>query len=100
MSRPEIKNIPLFIKREQWHLLVRSGPSKRGRIARSSRCVGPECDGRGNAAHFLCATTAKQRTAKSCGPGAATVASIRAGLCWRGNGDKKTPLTGESTYKP
>src|SRR3954468_9626936 len=25
---------------------------------------------------FLCATTAKQRTAKSCGPGAATVASI------------------------
>ena len=30
-----------------------------------------------------------QRTAKSCGPGAATVASIHAGLCWHGNGDKK-----------
>jgi hypothetical protein len=30
-----------------------------------------------------------QRTAKSCGPGAATLASIPAGLCWRGNGDKK-----------
>jgi len=30
-----------------------------------------------------------QRTAKSCGPDAATVASIPAGLCWRGNGDKK-----------
>src|SRR3954451_16041043 len=27
-------------------MLARSGPSKRGRIARSSRCVGPECDGR------------------------------------------------------
>ena len=29
------------------------------------------------------------RTAKSCGSGAATLASIRAGLCWRGNGDNK-----------
>src|SRR2546421_7291372 len=48
-------------------------------------------------AYFLRATTARRRTAKSCGPGAATVASIRAGPCWRGNGDKKTPLTGEST---
>ena len=47
------------------------------------------------------------RTAKSCGPGAATVASIPAGLCWRGNGDKnrrspgrarisRKPLRGES----
>ena len=31
----------------------------------------------------------KQRTAKSCGPGAATLASIPAGPCWRGNGDNK-----------
>jgi hypothetical protein len=30
-----------------------------------------------------------RRTAKSCGPGAATLASIPAGLCWRGNGDNK-----------
>ena len=29
------------------------------------------------------------RTAKSCGPGAATLASIPAGLCWRDNGGKK-----------
>ena len=29
------------------------------------------------------------RTAKSCGPGAATLASIRVGPCWRGNGDNK-----------
>jgi hypothetical protein len=39
--------------------------------------VGPECDGRSNAALSSGATTAKLRTAKSCGPGAATVASIR-----------------------
>ena len=31
----------------------------------------------------------RRRTAKSCGPGAATLASIPAGLCWRGNGGKK-----------
>jgi hypothetical protein len=34
-------------------------------------------------------TKRPQRTAKSCGPGAATLASIPAGLCWRGNGDNK-----------
>jgi len=28
----------------------------------------------------------RQRTAKSCGPGAATVAPIPAGPCWHGNG--------------
>ena len=37
-----------------------------------------------------------QRTAKSCGPGAATVASIPAGLCWRGNGDNKGRSPGRS----
>src|SRR5204862_2156810 len=56
---------------------------------------------------FARRTRTLQRTAKSCGPGAATVASIRAGLCWCGNGDKKRrspgrarisrkPLRGES----
>ena len=40
------------------------------------------------------------RTAKSQGPGAATVASIHAGPCRRGNGDNKTPLTGATAYKP
>jgi hypothetical protein len=48
-------------------------------------------------AGFARRTKTLQRTAKSCGPGAATVASIHAGLCWHGNGDKKTPLTGESS---
>ena len=45
---------------------------------------------------FLRATIAKLRTAKSCGPGAATVASIRAGPCWRGNGDKKRRSPGRA----
>jgi len=36
------------------------------------------------------------RTAKSCGPGAATVASIRAGPCWRGNGDNKCRSPGRA----
>ncbi len=34
-------------------------------------------------------TKTLRRTAKSCGPGAATLASIPAGLCWQGNGDNK-----------
>ena len=36
------------------------------------------------------------RTAKSCGPGAATVASIPAGPCWRGNGDKNRRSPGRA----
>ena len=80
----------------QWHMLTRSGPIKRGRIARSSRTSGRNCDGRSDAARFLRAATAKQRTAKSCGPGAATVASIRAGPCWHGNGDKKRRSPGRA----
>ena len=36
------------------------------------------------------------RTAKSCGPGAATVASIHAGPCWRVNGDKKRRSPGRA----
>ncbi|KAH2824546.1 hypothetical protein KXW08_007917, partial [Aspergillus fumigatus] len=34
-------------------------------------------------------TKTRRRTAKSCGPGAATLASIPAGPCWQGNGDNK-----------
>ena len=37
-----------------------------------------------------------QRTAKSCGSGAATVASIPAGLCWQGNGDNKRRSPGRA----
>ena len=37
-----------------------------------------------------------QRTTKSCGPGAATVASIPAGLCWRDNGDNQRRSPGRA----
>jgi len=40
-------------------------------------------------AGFARRTKTQQRTAKSCGPGAATLASIRAAPWWRGNGGKK-----------
>ena len=64
-----------------------SRPAK-GRIAIvTRRAVG--CDGRCGVRQLCCRTKRPQRTAKSCGPGAATVASIHAGLCWHGNGDKK-----------
>src|SRR5262245_44782451 len=38
---------------------------------------------------FVRRTKTRQRTAKSCGPGAATLASIHAAPWWRGNGDNK-----------
>jgi hypothetical protein len=59
----------------------------RGRCA-SSRNVGAGCDGRCGV-RCLHQTRRLQRTAKSCGPGAATLASIHAAPWWRGNGDNK-----------
>jgi len=41
-----------------------------------------------------------RRTVKSCGPGAATLASIPAGLCWQGNGGKKGRSPGRARSKP
>ena len=41
-----------------------------------------------------------QRTAKSCGPGAATLASIHAAPWWRGNGDNKGRSPGRARSKP
>src|SRR5213075_1579305 len=58
--------------------------------------LGAGCDGRCGVRQFCCPTKRKQRTAKSCGPGAATVPSIHAGLCWRGNGDKKRRSPGRA----
>jgi len=47
----------------------------------------PGCDGRCGVRRVHAGRTKTlQRTAKSCGPGAATLASIHAGPCWRGNG--------------
>ena len=60
--------------------------------------MGAGCDGRGNLRPSGLVSERDQgpwpderlpRTAKSCGPGAATLASIPAGPCWRGNGDNK-----------
>src|SRR5262249_52429 len=49
-----------------------------GTLARSSRNVGAGCDGRwGVSAAQAVRTKTPQRTAKSCGPGAATLASSR-----------------------
>jgi hypothetical protein len=48
---------------------------------------GAGCDG--CCVRCLHRTKTRQRTAKSCGPGAATLASIPAGPCRRGNGDNK-----------
>ena len=45
---------------------------------------------------FTAGRERKQRTAKSCGPGAATVASIHAGPCWRGNGDNQRRSPGRA----
>jgi hypothetical protein len=45
---------------------------------------------------FARRTKRPQRTAKSCGPGAATVASILSGLCWGGNGDNKRRSPGRA----
>ena len=46
---------------------------------------------------FLPDEHARPRTAKSCGPGAATVASSLQGKCPAGDGGKKRRFTGEST---
>ena len=45
---------------------------------------------------FARRTKRLQRTAKSCGPGAATLASIPAGLFWQGNGDNKRRSPGRA----
>jgi hypothetical protein len=45
---------------------------------------------------FARRTKSLRRTAKSCGPGAATVASILSGLCWGGNGDNKRRSPGRA----
>jgi hypothetical protein len=82
-----MKNILLYRSAHPWS----NAPSPRRQEGRSR-------DRHGSVARVAMAAAASgvlhrakrlQRTAKSCGPGAATVASILAGPCWRGNGDKK-----------
>ena len=53
MSRPEIKNIPLFKNPKSVAYAFPFRSVQRGRIARSSRHVGLECDGRSHATRFF-----------------------------------------------
>jgi hypothetical protein len=51
-------------------------PAREKGVSRSSRTLGPECDGRGNiVARLARGRTMLSRTAKSCGPDAPTLAS-------------------------
>src|SRR5436190_12540617 len=96
VSSPDVKNISLFSIPKSVAYAHPFRSIQRGRIARSSRTSGR------NAMHAVMRRVsyarrpAKLRTAKSCGPGAATVASIRAGPCWRGNGDKERRSPGRT----
>jgi hypothetical protein len=78
--------------------LSRSSPPIRGALHGRHETLGAGCDGRGSPRRNGLIPERDQgpppderlpRTAKSCGPGAATLAPIPAGLCWRGNGDNK-----------
>ena len=62
---------------------------------------GAGCDGPLPASGvFACQTKRRRRTVKSCGPGAATLASIRAALWQRGNGGKRGRSPGRARNKP
>ena len=70
-------------------------------VSRSSRNVARVAmDACGVRRDFSRRTKTLQRTAKSCGPGAATLASIHAALWWRGNGDNKGRSPGRARSKP
>jgi hypothetical protein len=90
LSSPSAKNISLRGLVET-PLSIRYPASIRGAYA-SSRTLGAGCDGRGSGAR----RATLKRTAKSCGPGAPTLASsfaeVSAGRRWQ-----TSPVTGEST---
>jgi hypothetical protein len=71
-----------------------------GDETRSSRSVGAGCDGTLRRQVILHPAKRSQRPAKSCGPGAATLASIHAAPWWRGNGGKKGRSPGRARSKP
>jgi hypothetical protein len=82
------------------YLPAHPAPSERGRCA-SSRNVGAGCDGaQACVGMFACRTKRGRRPAKSRGPGAATLASIRAAPWRRGNGGNKGRSPGRSRSKP
>ena len=96
MSSPGIKNIPLFKIPKSVAYADPFRFVKRGRIARSSRTSGRNAMDAVMRRVSYARRPAKLRTAKSCGPGAATVASIHAGPCWRGNGDNQRRSPGRA----
>lgn len=61
--------------------------------------LGAGCDGREAASGGFPPTRRRARTAKSCGSGAATLASVRREVSRRQRWQQR-PLTGKSTYKP
>jgi hypothetical protein len=76
-SSPRIKNIPLFRIANQCHNPLRSGPIE-GRIAIvTARWIRNAMDAVASGGLRLVGRNVLQRTAKSCGPGAATLASSR-----------------------
>ena len=95
MSRSARKNNSFAASGKSVAPLRLSHPAK-GRIAIvTRRAVG--CDGRCGVRRIRSlGENVSQRTAKSCGPGAATVASIHAGPCWRGNGDNQRRSPGRA----
>jgi hypothetical protein len=99
-SSPEAKNISLYQNSDLRHKSGYPEPVLRD-VLRSSRNVGHGMRWTQLASGVNSAgRERKLRTAKSCGPGAATVASIHAGPCWRGNGDKKRRSPGRARSKP
>jgi hypothetical protein len=93
MSSPKRKNIPLHISVNQNYNHRRLIPEE-GRWP-SSPNVGMGCGGRGRRRAFLCARTKRcPRTAKSCGPGAAMLASSLWDIS-AGDGDNKPAHRGE-----
>ena len=94
MSSPGIKNIPLSRIPKSVALIRHPGRPKGTYAIVTERRRGMRWTLQCQAVSL--ARRNAQRTAKSCGPGAATVASIRAGPCGNGNGDNKRRSPGRA----
>src|SRR5262249_60870118 len=97
VSSHATKNILLYRNIDQAHNCP--VPCPRRDVSRSSRYVGRRMRWTLRRQVFFTGRKRPQRTAKSCGPDAATVASSRWSISRRRRW-QETPLTGESTYKP
>ena len=95
MSILQLKNISLYQNSDFHYTSPRPVLLRRG-VARRHETLGAGCDGRRGVRWLIHRAKTPRRTAKSCGPGAATLASIPAGLCGRGNGDNQGRSPGRS----